>query len=502
MPAREWQRSVVRHWLQVHHSGSKAVHTVGRCPKVLAPFIMAVNGRGPINQQDNDMTDLLALPLRELVRSIGNRSISAEAVVHATIARIAAIDGRVRAWQFFDPAQALLQARRLDGGAIMGALHGAPIGVKDLMDTADMPTTYGSPVYASHQPVSDAACVAQSRAAGAIIIGKTVTTEFATYQSGPTANPRMPRTAGDSADSGHSQHTPGGSSSGSAAAVAAGMVPLAFGTQTAGSIIRPAAYCGIVGYKPTHGTLPLAGVKPLSPSLDTVGVLARSVDDAAFFVGMLTRLPLLTPGAPLPSRLRVGICHTPHWDRASVDARSAIQRAAKLLEQAGATLSDLILPAACAGLTQAQINIMAYEASAAFAPELASCPERLSGGFRALLASGNAIDGQRFFAAQQLAAGARHAFDALFESGANSDNIDGIDIVLAPSAEGEAPSGLAATGDPIFNRMWTLLGNPCVHVPLGTGSGGMPVGVTLIGRRWSDAQTLALAQELERRCQA
>jgi amidase len=436
------------------------------------------------------MNDLLALPLRDLVRRISNRDTSAEAVVCALIERIEASESAVHAWQFFDPALALRQARRLDAGAILGALHGAPIGVKDLMDTADMPTGYGSPIYARHRPTTDAAVVAASLAAGAIVMGKTVTTEFATYQPGPTVNPRSAQGA---------PRTPGGSSSGSAAAVACGMVPLAFGTQTAGSIIRPAAYCGIVGYKPTHGTLPLAGVKPLSPSLDTVGVLARSIDDAAFFVGALARLPLTTPGQAAPGRMRVGICHTPHWERASLDTRAAITRAARLLEQRGAALCDL--PAAWQGvtqgvtqdstqdLTQAQIDIMAYEANAAFAPELASNPEGFSSGFAALLAAGLSIDGRSYFAARQLAAGARRAFDAVFEN---------IDIVLAPSTEGEAPLGLDHTGDPIFNRMWTLLGNPCVHVPLGTSGNGMPVGVTVIGPRWGDAQTLAIARELER----
>jgi Asp-tRNA(Asn)/Glu-tRNA(Gln) amidotransferase A subunit family amidase len=423
------------------------------------------------------MNNILTLPASELVRRISQREITAEAVVRACTERILADDTRIRAWQFFDPALALQQARALDAGSAVGALHGLPIGVKDLMDTADMPSTYGSPIYAGHRPATDAAVVAMSRAEGAIVMGKTVTTEFATFQPGPTCNPRAPV---------DQPHTPGGSSSGSAAAVAAGMVPLAFGSQTAGSIIRPAAYCGIVGYKPTHGTLPLAGIKPLSPSLDTVGVLARSVDDAAFFVGVLARLPLQVVAH---GRLRVGICHTPHWDRAGDDSRAALARTARLLEQAGAVLTDLVLPEACNGLTAAQIDIMGYEASAAFAPELLNNPDGLSDAFKRLLASGLAVDGTRFFAAQELAAIARQSVDALFNH---------VDIVLAPSTEGEAPAGIAATGDPVFNRLWTLLGNPCVHVPTGTGSTGMPIGVTLIGPRRGDAQTIAAARELER----
>jgi Asp-tRNA(Asn)/Glu-tRNA(Gln) amidotransferase A subunit family amidase len=268
------------------------------------------------------------------------------------------------------------------------------------------------------------------------------------------------------------------------------MVPAAFATQTAGSIVRPAAYCGVVGYKPTFGTLPLAGIKSLSPSLDTVGVLTRNVADAAFFIGALARLPLsalLTPEAQ-PARLRVGICRTPNWDRASAATCAAIEQAARLLERAGAVLSDIDLPAPCGGLTDAQIRIMSYEAAAAFAPEARTHADGFSKAFTAVLAAGQAIDGSSYVAAQALAAASRQMVAGVFEN---------VDILLAPSTEGEAPAGLAATGDPIFNRMWSLLGNPCVHVPQGMGPGGMPIGVTLIGPRWGDAGTLAAANLLE-----
>jgi Asp-tRNA(Asn)/Glu-tRNA(Gln) amidotransferase A subunit family amidase len=424
------------------------------------------------------MKDFLTLSMRELAARIARGDVSIETVVRASIERIEACEPSLRAWQYFDPALAIAQARRLDLQPSSGPLHGVPIGVKDLMDSADMPTTYGSPIYAGHRPVADAACVAASRAAGVVIMGKTVTTEFATFQPGPTRNPRT----------GDADRTPGGSSSGSAAAVASGMVPLAFGTQTAGSILRPAAYCGVVGYKPTYGTLPLAGIKVLAPSLDTAGVLTRTVDDAAFFVGALARLPL-TPGPQPGRRLRIGICRTVHWDRAGHDARQALAEAARLIEQAGAVLSDVALPPVCDGLTEAQIRIMGYEAAAAFAPEARTRPDGFSPAFAAFLASGQAIDGTAYVAAQAMAASARRALEGIFDS---------VDILLAPSAEGEAPAGLASTGDPIFNRMWSLLGNPCVHVPLSTGASGMPVGVTLIGPRWSDAATLAAAQMLER----
>lgn len=423
------------------------------------------------------MDDILTLPARTIAARVSRREISAEAVARAFIARIEACEASVQAWQCFDPQLVLAQARRIDAQPAPGRLQGVPIGVKDLMDTADLPTCYGSPIYAGHRPVTDAACVAASRAAGALVMGKTVTTEFATFQPGPTLNPRA------GADQ---PRTPGGSSSGSAAAVAAQMVPLAFGTQTAGSIVRPAAYCGVVGYKPTHGTLPLAGIKSLAPSLDTVGVLARSVDDAVFFIGALARLPL-TP-VHLPA-LRVGLCHTPPWDRAGVDVRRALADAARSLERAGYTLHDIALPAPCEGLTQAQIDIMGYEAAAAFAPEVLDRAAGFSRAFAAFLGAGQQVDGSRYVAAQALADAARRAADTVF---------DAVDILLAPSAEGEAPAGLASTGDPVFNRLWTLLGNPCVHVPCGIGAHGMPVGVTVVGPRWADARTLAAAHVLER----
>ena len=423
------------------------------------------------------MRDIATLSARELAAAVARREFTVQAVARAWLERIEAAEPQLRAWQHLDPQQVLASASELDRLALQAPLLGVPVGVKDLMDTADMPTSYGSPIYAGHRPRVDAACVAACREAGALIMGKTVTTEFATFQPGPTRNPKAP--AGQA-------RTPGGSSSGSAAAVAAGMVPLAFGTQTAGSIVRPAAYCGVVGYKPTHGMLPLAGIKPLAPSLDTVGVLARSVDDAAFFVGTLAGSQFQW----LPSSsFRVGLCQTPHWDRASDDARRALADAARLLEQAGAKVVDVELPASWNGLTQAQIDIMGHEALAAFAPERRAHPELFSPAFSAFLTLATAVDGARLAAAHRLADRALGELDTLFKS---------VDVLVAPSAEGEAPAGLGATGDPIFNRMWTLLGVPCVHVPLGVGAQGMPVGVTVIGPRWLDAQALGAADLLQR----
>lgn len=424
------------------------------------------------------MTDLLDLPARELAMRLQRRDVTAEAVTRAAVERIEAKDGRIRAWSHFDAGQAMEQARRLDRMAIQGVFHGLPLGVKDLMDTEDMPATYGSPIYAGHRPVADAAAVGACRAAGAVIMGKTVTTEFATFEPGPTVNPRSPDQI----------FSPGGSSSGSAAAVAAGMVPVAFGTQTAGSIIRPAAYCGVVGYKPTFGMLPTAGIKPLSPSLDTLGVLARNVTDAAWFAGTLARLTLVGDW-PHAERLRVGVCGTPHWDRALPESRAALQRAAAALADAGALVSDVGLPPACDGLDAVQVLIMEYEAAAAFAPESLRHAAAFSGRFAALLARGAQHGGEDFLAAQERAEAAREALRTIWQS---------VDVLICPSAEGGAPAGLDSTGDPVFSRMWSLLGNPCVHVPVGAGPHGMPVGVTVVGPRRLDAVALAAARMLEK----
>ncbi len=417
------------------------------------------------------------LPPAELRRRLAQRELSALQVAQAALERIADLEPSLAAWEYLDPEQVLQAARLLDQLPVQGALHGLPLGVKDLIDTADMPTTYGSPAYIGHRPHADAACVAGSRAAGGLILGKTVSTEFATMKPPVTRNPKSP-------DGGH---TPGGSSSGSAAAVAAGMVPAAFGTQTAGSIIRPAAYCGVVGYKPTTGTLSVAGVKLQCPSMDTVGVIACDVETAALVVNTLARLPQV---AVLPDArgLRVGLMPTPYWERAQGASRNALAGAARLLEQCGAKVSDCAVPAHWSGLNQAQLDIMSYEAQAAFGWESAHCAQHFSPSFAAYLAAGAALDGEAYRAAQRLAEAVRAEMAAVFER---------YDILLAPSTEGEAPTS-ETTGDPVFNRMWSLLGNPCVHVPTGSGPAGLPVGVTVVAARHADARALSVAGLLEK----
>src|SRR5579863_9407483 len=285
------------------------------------------------------MANPTSLSVRAAAHEIASRRLSAEAYAAAWIESIEAQEAAVGAWQYFDREQALAAARRRDREGSGGPLYGIAIAVKDLIDTVDMPTGYGSPIYEGHRPAADAACVALARAAGAVVLGKTVTTEFAAFTAGKTANPRNPA------------HTPGGSSSGSAAAVADGMAPLALGTQTAGSVIRPASYCGVVGFKPSFGVIPRAGVKPLADSLDTVGTMARNVADAAFFAGILGGRPALREVAMPAVSPSFGFYRTPMWDEAEPASVAALNHARAALERAGARLAEIAVPPEHRGLT-------------------------------------------------------------------------------------------------------------------------------------------------------
>ena len=425
------------------------------------------------------MHDVLQLSARAIVAAVARRELTAEAVTRAYVERIAAVDAGVRAWQFFDPALAIEQACALDRVGPIGALHGLPIGVKDLMDTADMPTAYGSPIYEGHRPLADAACVAACRAAGAVILGKTVTTEFATFQPGVTRNPRA---AADAA------RTPGGSSSGSAAAVAAGMVPLAFGTQTAGSIIRPAAYCGVVGYKASLGRVPRAGIKTLSETLDAFGGFGRSVRDVALLGAVLTGDARLTRSSDRAAP-RIAIVRTPEWPQADADIGALFDALPHALAGSATTIVEIDLPALLADGVALQKRVMAHEMARALSHERVRHPDRLGPRLRALLDEGMAIDGAQHAADLARTDLMRAAAERLF---------DDHDVVLAPSATGEAPRGLDATGDPVFCRLWTLLGLPCVHLPVGVGRHGLPIGLQAIGRRHDDQRLLGFADRIHR----
>ena len=399
---------------------------------------------------------------------------SAEATARSYLERVAEREPAVKAFAHFDADKILAEARALDQSAlhqsgIRGPLFGVPVGVKDVIDTHDWPSEYGSPIYKGHQPRMDAPVVSMTRAAGGLVFGKTVTTEFATFPPGPTTNPHNPA------------HTPGGSSSGSAAAVAAGMVPAAFGTQTTGSVIRPAAFCGVVGYKPTFGTLPRVGVKAISDSFDTVGTFTRTVEDAAQLIAGLTGRSEL--GRLDTRQPKIAVCLTAQWP-------AALPETQKLFESVTPKIGEEHeLPAIFAGLADAQALIWDYEMARCLADEYRRAPELIRERLRKQLEHGWQVPYEEYDRMMALARRCRRLM---------ADALGDYDALVVPATTGEAPPGLEATGDPVFNRIWSLLHGPAVNVPCGTGPNGLPLGLQVVGRIGDDARTLSCAAFVER----
>jgi len=396
-------------------------------------------------------------------------------LVAACIARIEAREPVVKAWEQFDPARAMAEARARDAEAPRGPLHGVPVGVKDIIDTADFPTAYGSPIYTGHRPGADAACVALVRRAGGIIMGKTVTTEFAAFFPGKTANPHNPK------------HTPGGSSSGSAAAVADHHVPVAFGTQTAGSITRPSAFCGVVGFKPSYNTYSWSGVKAEAPSFDTLGTIGRTVEDALLMWRVLQAgdPPTLPPA---PTRPRIGLCRTPFWSAAAPEAREAFTLAGQKLAAGGFELEELELPPLFDGLIDTHKFVLDYEAARTWAFEYEpQNRDKLSKPLRAMVERGWTLTPADYLEQRRRMARARQEFTTIAQR---------YSAVMAPAAPGEAPPGLDATGDPVFSRMWTLLHVPTFNLPVSKGPNGLPVGVQFIGGIDGDLALLGLGPRI------
>jgi amidase len=413
--------------------------------------------------------DLWQLTATAAARLIRAGRLRPEALMEACLARIADREPNLRAFTWFDAAKALQAAAT----ARPGPLHGLPVGVKDVLDTADMPSEYGSPIWQGWQPKADAAPVAWARESGGVVIGKTVTTEFATRTPGPTANPANPA------------HTPGGSSSGSAAGVGAGFFPLAYGTQTAGSIIRPAAYCGVVGYKPSFGMIDRAGMKIMSASLDTVGVIARSVADCALFAGAVAGCDLGDPDQRPDRAPRIGVCRSPTWDTADATSQALLADVAEKAGRAGATITERELPADYAALIEAHPVVMNSESARALGWEMAVARDALSPVLRERMEFGLAQTEAARATAYAVFARTQQAFPAATE---------GVDVLLTLSAPGEAPKGLEWTGDPAANFIWTSLHVPCVTVPAGVGPHGLPLGIQIVGRRGEDRAVLAWAQ--------
>ncbi len=387
------------------------------------------------------------------------------------LARMHALDPQLNALTAVTDEASLLAA----SDAAHGPLGGLPVLLKDIIDTRDLPTAYGSAIYQGHRPAADAAVATLLRRQGAALAGKTVTCEFAYMAAVPTRNPSAPA------------RTAGGSSSGSAAAVAAGFAPFALGTQTGGSTIRPAAFCGIAGYKPSFGMLPTAGIKCFSWSFDTVGLFAAGVRDAAYLAQALSGQRLAVP-SPLPGAPVFGVPDSYPWGAPSANAARALASAIRAIERAGGTVRPLRLAPWMAALADAHATIQGYESSRTLGYEYDRHRDQLTSKLRDFLARAGAIDTGTYLAACAQAEAAR---------GQCNDWFGGIDALLTPSAPDEAPEGLATTGDPVFNRNWTLLGTPCVSVPGLHGDHGAPLGIQVIGRRGDDARTLASAAFVE-----
>ena len=408
-----------------------------------------------------------------IAKKIAAGETTCEAVVRDCIARIAARDGVVKAWVNFDQKLALAQARALERGPSRGPLHGVPIGVKDIIDTFDMPTEMGSPIYRGHRPAADAACVALLRRAGAVILGKTATCEFAGTAPAETTNPH------------NRAHTPGGSSSGSAAAVADHMVAAALGTQTGGSVLRPSSYCGIFGYKPTYNSFNKAGVKPAAESIDTIGLIARSIEDIELLTAVL-RMQAPEPPRRLGGAPRIGLCRTEMWDTASPELQAAVEGAAAALGKAGAIVREVKLPEVFAGLRAiARETINFYERAACMAYEWDHHRAKLSAQMRRYIEHGQKISRQDYVAGWRRVEECRARLPAVFET---------LDVLLVPCVQGEAPKGLSSTGDGSMQAIWTALHTPTMTLPTHRGPNKLPVGIQLVAPRYEDERLFACAR--------
>jgi Asp-tRNA(Asn)/Glu-tRNA(Gln) amidotransferase A subunit family amidase len=438
-----------------------------------------------------ELTNLHLLSASEAARLIRDGIISSEQLVEACLARIRDVDPRVEAWALLDPDHALAQARAADAlrlsGQPIGALHGVPVAIKDIFDTADMPTEYGSPIYAGRTPSRDATVVSLLRAAGAVIIGKTVTTEFAYFSPGKTRNP-------------HSfEYTPGGSSSGSAAAVGADMVPLAIGSQTNGSTIRPAAYCGVVGFKPTHGLISRHRALTLSRTLDHVGLFANSVDDIALLAEQMVSYDENDPDTSPRARVPFGqiaaeepplppmfaFIKTPMWERADQDTQEGFT---EVIEHLGSQVEEVELFPSAADAWQWHQTIMGAEMAHNLEREWTSSHNLLSEQLRAQIERGREVRASDYLHALSQIVPLNASFLELFEQR--------YDAIITPSAPSAAPKGLASTGDPSFCTLWTLCGMPAISLPLLQSANDLPIGVQLVGPRHGDARLLRTARWL------
>ena len=446
------------------------MHASGYSPGSTSPAPQPMDSPAP--QRLNEWS---ATRIAQATRS---GEVSCEAVTKACLERIARREAAVQAWQYLDPDAAIARARALDRQSDKrGALYGVPFGVKDIIDTRDMPTEYGSPIYRGHRPGRDAACVALMRRAGGVLLGKTVTTEFANVHPGKTRNPLDPA------------RTPGGSSSGSAAAVSDAMIALALGTQTTGSTIRPAAFCGVVGYRPTWGDLRLAGVMEASGSLDTLGLFARSIEDCAALRDVLLGAEPKPFAAEVP-KPRIGFCRTPLWEHAEASTQRLLEDAASRLARAGAAVKDAVLPAGFTRIPDAHRAVSSFEFTRNFTWEIQHRLDDISETLRnGRLQAGLGCTFERYREAREFLAGCRQTLDHFFEN---------YDILLTLAAAGEAPLGLESTGDARFCAIWTSVHVPALTLPALRGPNALPVGLQLIARRDHDRELFAFGDWVRR----
>lgn len=416
------------------------------------------------------MTRLNELSACDIVRGIADGKFTAEAVTRACLERISEREIDVKAWAFADPDLALAQARERDRSPAKGPLNGVPIGIKDIFVTFDMPTDMGSPIYKNNRSAVDASSVALARAAGAVILGKTITCEFAGLTANVTRNPH------------NLAHTPGGSSSGSGAAVADKMVTLAYGTQTGGSVLRPASFCGVVGYKPTYNLICRGGIQFAAESRDTIGLLARDVDDADLVASVLTGRAAAARRETPP---KIGLCRTQFWDAAANETKKAVEDAAQRLSAAGAVLHEVTVPDSFAALSEARSVVNPVERSRALAHEWSTARHLISPGLSRQIEEGLKMPYARYVGSLQRIKACRDQIPALFGD---------VDVLLAPAAQGEAPKGLETTGDPKFQEFWTALHVPTISLPTHRGPNGLPVGIQFVGRLYEDEKLLSAAR--------
>lgn len=437
------------------------------------------------------MENLYSLGAAAAAKAIRDGDITSVQLVESCLARIKEFEPTVQAWTNLDAENALNQAKVADkrhyDGDVQGPLNGVPVGIKDIFDTEDFPTEYGSPIHEGRRTFKDASSVAQLRQAGAIVVGKTVTTEFAVYSPGKTTNPH------------DVTRTPGGSSSGSAAAVASYMVPLSLGSQTNGSTIRPASFCGVVGYKPSFGSISRQGVLRQSPPLDQIGVFARSVEDAAIMAETMTsfdaadsymrptarphlsNIAMSTP--PMPPK--VGFLKTPAWGQADAETQSAF---AELADFLGDRCTEVEIAEAYDEVSELHRVIMEADLAKNFAYDFDRAPEKFSAKLIEMIERGQKVRAVEYNIAIERQQELERGLDQL---------VSEYDAILTPSAPGEAPVGLDATGSPAFCTLWTYTGMPAITLPLMQGEAGMPIGVQLVGKKGDDARLLRTAVWLE-----